>query len=85
MVLVPVGACPVVVITTKRGAVSKPVFTYTNKTSITKQPEAIPMLTGDEYSTLIPEAYMNSTGTPLNTQNVKEFQYDPNDPYWYNN
>jgi len=75
----------VVVITTKRGAVSKPVFTYTNKTSITKQPEAIPMLTGDEYSTLIPEAYMNSTGTPLNTQNVKEFQYDPNDPYWYNN
>jgi TonB-linked SusC/RagA family outer membrane protein len=28
---------------------------------------------------------MNSTGTPLNTQNIKEFQYDPNDPYWYNN
>jgi len=75
----------VVVITTKRGAVGKPAFTYTNKTSITKQPEAIPMLTGDQYSTLIPEAYMNSTGTPLNTQNVKEFQYDPNDPYWYNN
>jgi TonB-linked SusC/RagA family outer membrane protein len=75
----------VVVITTKRGVVSKPVFTYTNKTSITKQPEAIPMLSGDEYSTLIPEAYMNATGTPLNTQTVKEFQYDPNDPYWYNN
>ncbi len=75
----------VVVITTKRGVVSKPSFTYTNKTSITKQPEAIPMLSGDRYSTLIPEAYMNATGTPLNTQNVKEFQYDPNDPYWYNN
>jgi TonB-linked SusC/RagA family outer membrane protein len=75
----------VVVITTKRGAIGKPAFTYTNKTSITKQPEAIPMLTGDQYSTLIPEAYMNANGTPLNTQNIKEFQYDPNDPYWFNN
>lgn len=75
----------VVVITTKRGAVGKPAFTYTNKTSVTKQPEAIPMLTGDQYSTLIPEEYMNATGTPLNTQTIKEFQYDPNDPYWYNN
>jgi TonB-linked SusC/RagA family outer membrane protein len=75
----------VVVITTKRGAIGKPAFTYTNKTSISKQPEAIPMLTGDQYSTLIPEAYMNGTGTSLNTQNIKEFQYDPNDPYWYHN
>ncbi len=75
----------VVVITTKRGAVGKPSFTYTNKTSVSKQPEAIPMLSGDQYSTLIPESFMNATGAPLNTQNVKEFQYDPNDPYWYNN
>ena len=79
------AASGVVVITTKRGAVGKPTFTYTNKTSVSKQPEAIPMLTGNEYSTLIPEAYMNATGTPLNTQLFKEFQYDPNDPYWYNN
>ena len=42
----------VVVITTKRGAIGKPAFTYTNKTSITKQPEAIPMMSGDQYSTL---------------------------------
>jgi len=75
----------VIVITTKRGAVGKPSFTYTIKASMSKQPEAIPMLTGDQYSTLIPEAYMNSTGTTLNTQTVKEFQYDPGDPYWYNN
>jgi len=39
----------VVVITTKRGAVGKPAFTYTNKTSVSKQPEAIPMLSGDQY------------------------------------
>ncbi len=79
------AASGVVVITTKRGSIGKPSFNYTNKSSITKQPEAIPMLTGDEYSTLIPEAFMNATGTPLNTQSVKEFQYDPNDPYWFNN
>jgi TonB-linked SusC/RagA family outer membrane protein len=79
------AASGVVVITTKRGVVGKPSFTYTNKTSVTKQPDAIPMLTGNQYSTLIPEEYMNATGTPLNTQNIKEFQYDPNDPYWYNN
>lgn len=79
------AASGVVVITTKRGAVGKPSFTYTNKTSVSKQPEAIPMLSGDQYSTLIPEAYMNATGAPLNTQTIKEFQYDPNDPYWYNN
>jgi TonB-linked SusC/RagA family outer membrane protein len=79
------AASGVVVITTKRGVVGKPSFTYTNKTSVTKQPDAIPMLSGNQYSTLIPEEYMNATGTPLNTQFIKEFQYDPNDPYWYNN
>ena len=75
----------VLLITTKRGAVGKPVLTYTFKGSIAKQPDAIPMLTGDQYSSLIPEEYMNRNGTPLNTQTIKEFQYDPNDPYWYNN
>lgn len=79
------AASGVVVITTKRGGVSKPSFTYTVKANISKQPDAIPMLNGDQYSSLIPEAYMNGSGTPLNTQVVKEFQYDPNDPYWYNN
>ena len=75
----------VVVINTKRGAIGKPVLTYTFKGSLTKQPDAIPMLTGDQYSTLIPEEYMNRNGVPLNTQTIKEFQYDPNDPYWYHN
>ncbi len=74
----------VVIINTKRGTVSRPVLTYTFKGSITKQPEAIPMLNGDQYSSLIPEEYINPTGTPL-PQSIKEFQYDPNDPYWYYN
>lgn len=75
----------VVVINTKRGAAGKPSLTYTFKGSVSKQPNAIPMLTGDQYSSLIPEEYMNRNGTPLNTQTIKEFQYDPNDPYWYHN
>jgi TonB-linked SusC/RagA family outer membrane protein len=74
----------VIVINTKRGGVSKPVLAYTFKGSITKQPDPIPMLNGDQYSTLIPEEYMNQTGSPL-PQSTKEFQYDPNDPYWYRN
>jgi TonB-dependent SusC/RagA subfamily outer membrane receptor len=75
----------VLVITTKRGAIGRPTLTYTFKGSRTKQPDAIPMLNGNQYSTLIPESYMNATGTPLNTQTVKEFTYDPNDPYWFHN
>jgi TonB-linked SusC/RagA family outer membrane protein len=75
----------VVVIATKRGAIGRPSITYTFKGSMTRQPDAIPMLNGNQYSTLIPEAYMNATGTPLNTQTIKEFQFDPNDPYWYHN
>lgn len=75
----------VIVINTKRGAVGKPVLTYTFKGSLSRQPNTIPLLTGNQYSTLIPEEYMNRNGVPLNTQTVKEFQYDPNDPYWYYN
>lgn len=74
----------VVVITTKRGRISKPVLTYTFKGSVTKQPDALPMLNGDQYSTLIPEEYQNPAGTPL-PQGIKEFQFDPNDPYWFHN
>lgn len=75
----------VLIITTKRGSVGKPVLTYTFKTSVSRQPKSIPRLNGDQYSNLIPEEVMNRTGTPLNTQTVKEFAYDPNDPYYYNN
>jgi TonB-linked SusC/RagA family outer membrane protein len=75
----------VLIITTKRGTISKPVLTYTTRLSVSKQPKPIPMLNGNQYSNLIPEEVMNRTGTPLNTLNVKEFAYDPSDPYYYNN
>lgn len=75
----------VLVITTKRGVRGKPSITYTFKGSTSKLPAAIPMLNGDQYSTLIPEGYINRNGSTLNSQTVREFNYDPFDPYWYNN
>ncbi|QES88294.1 SusC/RagA family TonB-linked outer membrane protein [Rhizosphaericola mali] len=79
------GANGVLVINTKRGIKSDPQITYTFKGTISKNPSGIPMLSGDQYSQLIPEAYMNRTGATLNTQTNKEFAYDPTDPYWYYN
>ncbi len=75
----------VLVITTKRGTRGKPVLNYTFKGSLSLKPQSVSMLTGDEYSTLIPEEYINKNGIPLNTQTVREFKYDPNDPYYYYN
>lgn len=74
----------VLVITTKRGSRGKPSIGYTFKGSASILPDAIPMLNGDQYSTLIPEIYMNRIGTSL-PASVREFNYDPNDPYWYYN
>ena len=75
----------VLIITTKRGVRGKPSISYTFKGSAAILPKAIPMLNGDQYSTLIPEAYMNRFGTTLNSVSVREFNYDPNDLYWYKN
>lgn len=79
------AASGVLVINTKRGAVGAPKIGYSYTGTMSKLPETIPMLSGDQYSILIPEAFMNRTGTPLNTLNVKEFQYDPQEVYWYKN
>ncbi|MES2881858.1 MAG: TonB-dependent receptor plug domain-containing protein, partial [Bacteroidota bacterium] len=75
----------VLIITTKRGSRGKPSLTYSFKGSAAFLPEPIPMLNGDQYSTLIPEIFMNRNGSTLNTQSAREFNYDPNDPYWFHN
>lgn len=75
----------VLVITTKRGNIGKPTMTYTFKGSASLVPEPLPLLNGDQYSSLIPEAFMNRIGTTLNTTSAREFNYDPNDPYWFRN
>ncbi|MFD1257298.1 SusC/RagA family TonB-linked outer membrane protein [Mucilaginibacter terrae] len=79
------AASGVLIINTKRGVRGAPTISYTFKGTSTQQPTGIPLLTGDQYSTFIPEMFMNETGTPLNTFTIKEFEYDPNNLYFYNN
>lgn len=75
----------VLIINTKRGQKGAPTISYTFKGTLSRQPSAIPLLTGDQYSTFIPEMYMNVAGVPLPTSTIKEFAYDPLDKYYYNN
>ncbi len=75
----------VLIINTKRGSIGKPTITYNVKGSFSKQPNAIPLLNGDQYSTLIPEMVMNRDGLPLDITANKEFAYDQNDPLNYYN
>ncbi|RZL06574.1 MAG: SusC/RagA family TonB-linked outer membrane protein, partial [Pedobacter sp.] len=75
----------VIVINTKRGSFSKPQITYTFRGNMSKQPKTFPLLSGDEYSILIPEMVRNQTGIPLNLQVFKELAYDPYDPYYFYN
>lgn len=75
----------VLLLTTKRGKRGAPSIAYTFQGTLSKQPSGIPMLTGDEYSSFIPEEVMNVTGAPLNTSSAQEFAYDPYDPYFYYN
>jgi TonB-linked SusC/RagA family outer membrane protein len=76
----------VLMITTKRGSKSiRPQVSISAKNTISKQPSAIPMLSGDQYKTLMLESYMNSQKVPLNTETFKEFANDPNNPYYFYN
>ena len=76
----------VLAITTKRGLRSvKPMVSYTYKGTFSFEPKPIPMLSGDQYSTLIAEGVMNVTGIPLDRIYNKEFLYDPSEPWWYYN
>jgi TonB-linked SusC/RagA family outer membrane protein len=72
----------VLIINTKRGKIGKPSITYNVKGSFSKQPNAIPMLNGDQYSTLIGEMMMNAN---LDITRYPEFAYDPNNPANYYN
>lgn len=73
-------------ITTKRGTISPPKITFVAKGSLSPQPKATPTLSGNEYSTMILESYMN-TGKSLDLLSVtgKPFSYDPRDPYTFYN
>lgn len=79
------GANGVLVITTKRGEVSKPALTYTFKGSVSQQPSPIPMLNGDRYTTMLLESFYNAGRVFSTEPNARQFQYDPNDTYIYHN
>ncbi|RXG27612.1 SusC/RagA family TonB-linked outer membrane protein [Leeuwenhoekiella marinoflava] len=79
------AAAGVLVINTKRGSVGEPKISYTFRGTYSRLPKTIPMLNGDQYSQLIPEAFMNRNGVPLNTLANKEFQYDPQEVYFFKN
>ena len=74
----------VLLITTKRGTVSKPRISYTFKGTMINKPEGIQVLSGDEYTTLIQEALMNS-GKVYDPTSDPEFAYDVNQPYYFYN
>jgi TonB-linked SusC/RagA family outer membrane protein len=75
----------VLIIKTKRGVKGPPVITFTFKGTHTQQPSGIPLLSGSQYSTYIPELVQNVAGVPLNTFQNKEFENDPLDLYYYKN
>jgi TonB-linked SusC/RagA family outer membrane protein len=76
----------VLLITTKRGTKSrKPTLSYTYRGTYTFNPPHVPLLNGDQYSTMIQEAFYNANGVPLNTNIFKEFLYSKDDPYYFYN
>lgn len=74
----------VLMITTKRGTVSKPRISYTFKGTVISRPHGIETLSGDEYTTMIQEAQMNS-GKIYDPTVDPEFAYDVNQPYYFYN
>lgn len=78
------GANGVLLITTKRGAVSKPTISYSFKGSISVKGDGIPMLSGDEYTNLIMEEFFNA-GTEFNPMTLPELSNDANNLYNYYN
>lgn len=72
----------VLVITTKQGKVSKPVFTLTEKISTNIEPPRVPMLNAKEYVTLMQDAIWNNVrdGEYKNLSLLKKYKdilYDP--------
>lgn len=71
-------------ITTQRGTISPPKVTLRVTSTLKPQPDAIPTLNGDEYSTMILESQLNK-GTILDPLKYPQFAYDPNNPVYYHN
>lgn len=71
----------VLMIQTKRGVKSKPIFEYTFKHTAAFEPDPIPMLDGAGYARLITEEHYNVT---YNTFSSQEIAFDPEWDQYYN-
>ncbi|SHE90640.1 SusC/RagA family TonB-linked outer membrane protein [Dysgonomonas macrotermitis] len=78
------GANGVLLIKTKRGTYGPPRISYSFKGMMTELGSPIKTLNGDEYVTMIQEAFQNS-GTPIDLSSYPQFARDPNNPYYYYN
>ncbi|HEY3371228.1 MAG TPA: SusC/RagA family TonB-linked outer membrane protein, partial [Prolixibacteraceae bacterium] len=68
----------VLMIKTKRGIKSKPIFEYTFKNTIAKEPNPIPMLDGAGYARLISEEYYNVDRNNFSeSDNYKQISFNP--------
>lgn len=80
----------VLMIQTKRGKKSKPIFEYTVKFTGSKEPDPIPMLDGAGYARLIKQEHFNNdAGTWFTTAegatpNSIEIDFDPTWEHYYN-
>lgn len=70
------GANGVLMIKTKKGVMGKTRVQYSYRLTGAVQPEGMKMLTGDDYTMLIKQAYFNPAQDE-NASNVREFLYDP--------
>jgi TonB-linked SusC/RagA family outer membrane protein len=71
----------VLMIKTKRGIKSKPIFEYTFKETLGKEPDPIPMLDGAGYARLITEEHFNYS---RNEYQNNEIAFDPEWEEYYN-
>jgi TonB-linked SusC/RagA family outer membrane protein len=71
----------VIMIKTKRGIKSKPIFEYTFKTTYAKEPDPIPMLDGAGYARLITEEHYNDNRNEFSNQ---EIAFDPDWENYHN-
>lgn len=70
------GGNGVIELTTKRGVRGKPKLTYSLKLTGTYQPEGMKLLSGDDYTMMLKEAYFNPTQSD-NASAIPEISYDP--------
>ena len=80
------GANGVIEIKTKRGARGKTKVQYSYRATLTRQPEGLKLLNGDQYTMLQKEAYYNPRLSD-EASDIREFNYDPswNEYEMYNN